>query len=1271
MTTDKLASSDMGDRTQSLNTLLDHLPLGLAFFDDDLRCVRLNAELAAMYGRTVDSSIGVLITELMPQSAAELRPPIAQVFASGVGRRNIEIGERSPRDHDTVRHLLISVYPVREDAVIALVGLVVHDITERKLSEERLQQLQTLTARFAEIQTLAEVRQIILDDLLLTLGASTGVLRRLVDGALVIEQLEMMTTPSDADRRRVDVLPVDAQHPAAEAARRGSSCFIADTEAHLQRYPGMADVFQHFAIQASAHLPLWRGTELFGILSLGFPQAHRWDEREQDFMRAIADRTAVAYERARLLEAERQARREAEEANTALHASEARYRSLVETSAQVVWRADAQGKLFDRRLRWSRITGIRLEDLPPEPLDLIHPDDRVQGSQAWWEAVQRVEPISFEQRVRAADGNYHTWQVRGAPVFEADGRLREWVGTDTDITAHRQAEQALRESEQQLRLITDGMPALISYVDGERRYRFVNKTYTEWFGLQREEVIGRYMWDILGEAAYAAARSYIDEALAGRGVSYERVLPYKHGGARFVQATYIPDHADTGGVNGFFVLVIDLTERKQAEDRLRYQSRLLEALTGSVLDGILVVSPQERILHYNQQFLDIWGFPPDVLASQSDERALAWAAEQTADPAAFLSRVNTIYEQYDHQFREELLMRDGRVYERFGAPIQDGESRLGWLWTFRDITERKQAEVALREAQTQRLAEEQQQAERLRQLNVAALAIIAAASRDEVLQLIAHWARSLIGTTQAVVNLVSDGDWSGGQIAISLAEVYRAWQNYRSEITGAGIYQVVYNEQSPLRLTHAELINHPAWRAFSGEGERHPPLNGLLAVPLIDSDGNSIGVLQVSDKISGIFTPPDEALLVQLAQLAAVALENQTLYEQEQAARAQAEEASRLKDEFLATVSHELRTPLTAFLGYAQMLQMRQRDSAYISRTVEKMVRSAKAQAQLIEDLLDIARVVSGRLRIEPTLLDLTRVIGVAIDTVRPTIDARGLQLLLNLDPAGSAVMGDANRVQQIVWNLLTNAAKFTDPGGTITVLLQRDAHEAVITVSDTGQGISPDFLPYVFDRFRQADVTTHRTNSGLGIGLAIVRYLVELHGGRVSVQSAGLGQGASFTVRLPLANTSVQNGWPDQVRETTQTTDCPPVLVGLRVLVVDDQAEIRELIEEILTSCGALVHACGSAQEAFAAVQRWQPQVLVSDIAMPGEDGYWLIERVRALPAAEGGTVPALALTAYARLDDRLQVLASGFEQYVPKPVDPAELCAVVAQLARSAETP
>jgi PAS domain S-box-containing protein len=390
----------------------------------------------------------------------------------------------------------------------------------------------------------------------------------------------------------------------------------------------------------------------------------------------------------------------------------------------------------------------------------------------------------------------------------------------------------------------------------------------------------------------------------------------------------------------------------------------------------------------------------------------------------------------------------------------------------------------------------------------------------------------------------------------------------------------------------------------------------------------------------------------------------QQLYAQEQAARAQAEEASRLKDEFLATISHELRTPLTALLGYAHLLQSRKRDEAYIAHTLEKIVRSAKAQAQIVDDLLDASRIITGMLRIETAPLDLTEVVQAALETIKPAVEAKAIKLLVDLPKSSKAISGDNNRLQQVVWNLLSNAVKFTRSGGTVQVRLAFEAESARLTVSDTGQGISTAFLPYVFDRFRQADSTSNRIHGGLGLGLAIVRHLVELHGGSVAAASAGEGQGATFTVLLPLAQPDKQTVQQQTDREQAETI---PELYGYRVLIVDDQLHLLELLHDILTPAGAVVELRSNALAGLKAVREWQPDLLIADIAMPLQNGYWLIEAVRALPAAEGGTTPAIALTAYVGGEERARALAAGFQHYVPKPIAPNELLDIVARLARS----
>ena len=396
-----------------------------------------------------------------------------------------------------------------------------------------------------------------------------------------------------------------------------------------------------------------------------------------------------------------------------------------------------------------------------------------------------------------------------------------------------------------------------------------------------------------------------------------------------------------------------------------------------------------------------------------------------------------------------------------------------------------------------------------------------------------------------------------------------------------------------------------------------------------------------------------------------------TRSDMERALRA-AEEASRAKDDFLATVSHELRTPLTPILGFARMLRSGQLDAATFERALASIERNAELQSHLIEDILDFARIIAGKLRLDVQPVDPAVVIDAAVDVVRPAAAAREVRLQAVLDPAAGPIAGDASRLQQVVWNLLTNAIKFTPKGGRVQVRLERVNSHVEITVSDTGEGISPDFLPFVFDRFRQADNSNTRRHGGLGLGLSIVRQLVEMHGGTVSVFSGGLEQGTTLTVKLPrmilhdgnLLKKDHTRHHPTAEQQSVPFT-CPPELAGLRVLIVDDEADARDMLATVLSSCGSEVTTATSAAEAIAAIKRLKPSLLISDIEMPCEDGYSLIANVRALTPEDGGLTPAIALTAHARIEDRMRALSAGYQMHVAKPVEPAELVIVIASLA------
>ena len=403
------------------------------------------------------------------------------------------------------------------------------------------------------------------------------------------------------------------------------------------------------------------------------------------------------------------------------------------------------------------------------------------------------------------------------------------------------------------------------------------------------------------------------------------------------------------------------------------------------------------------------------------------------------------------------------------------------------------------------------------------------------------------------------------------------------------------------------------------------------------------------------------------------------LLAREQTARKEAETANRAKDEFLATVSHELRTPLNAIAGWVQILRKNVSDAESFAHGIEIIDRNVKMQTKIIEDILDVSRIITGKLNFDVTPVNLVPVIEAALESVRLAAEVKAIQIQTVFNDTASLVSGDPNRLQQIVWNLVSNAIKFTPKAGTVSVRLERAGSQAEITVSDTGKGISAEFLPFVFDRFRQADSTSTRHHSGLGLGLAIVRHLVELHGGTVHATSEGEEQGATFTVRLPLLvsrytedflagnakQLSGDNREPSLAAESEPISIDATKLDGLRVLIVDDEADAREMLQVMLTQFGAEVKVSGSAKETLKVLECWLPEILVSDIGMPDEDGYALIQKVRELVPESGGQIPAIALTGYAMPEDRERLLSAGYQAHLSKPVELAELVNIIVSLA------
>ncbi|WP_425619035.1 ATP-binding protein [Anatilimnocola sp. NA78] len=449
--------------------------------------------------------------------------------------------------------------------------------------------------------------------------------------------------------------------------------------------------------------------------------------------------------------------------------------------------------------------------------------------------------------------------------------------------------------------------------------------------------------------------------------------------------------------------------------------------------------------------------------------------------------------------------------------------------------------------------------------------------------------------------------------------------------------------------------------ALSRSGAESPLLSTILAAL-----GN-VSVLERPVRISTLLSVVQSALRARSRQYQA-----RNILVSERAARSDAERASQIKDEFLATLSHELRTPLNAILGWSQIVAMENTTREEISEGIKIISRNARMQAQIIEDLLDMSAIMAGKIRLNVEEVDLADVIKSSIETVKPAAIAKGINVHAVVGTIPSLITGDPNRLQQVFWNLLSNAVKFTPKGGTVSVEMERHKSSLRVSVRDTGDGITPEFLPQVFDRFRQANASTTRRHGGLGLGLAIVKQLIELHGGSILVESDGNGEGTTFIVQIPVR--AVRSTAPTETRirtdVVTANSNHTVSLKGLRIVVVDDEPDARSLLTRLLEERGATVLMGESAEQAFELVKSSRPDVLLSDIGMPDEDGYSLIRRIRALGPSLGGNIPAVAITAYVRPDDRVAAMHAGFQHHLAKPIQAAELFVIISSLAKLPNT-
>ena len=827
------------------------------------------------------------------------------------------------------------------------------------------------------------------------------------------------------------------------------------------------------------------------------------------------------------------------------------------------------------------------------------------------------------------------------------------------------------------------LAALIDSADDAIVSKTLDGIITSWnhgaeriFGYTAEEAVGKPITIIIPPDHLDEEPAILARLRAGERIEhFETVRMHKDGTRREISLTVSPIKGPDGQIVGASKIARDVTEQRQARRALDEASeRLKLALAASRL-GDWSWDAKSDLVTFSETAARIFSVPADTHMTWAEMRSRLHPDDRERARIAVDAALAN-HTDYDIEYRVERADRQEVWISAKGRGVYETDGSVaGMLGFVQDISDSKANEDTLRE-----------QAGALRTLHEIGQLISAELNLHNTVQAVTDAATEITGARFGAFFYNVLNEDGASYLLYTLAGAPKEAFEHFPMPRATDLFGPTFRGEGVVRIGNVK--NDPRYgknSPYYGMPEGHLPVTSYLAVPVVSRSGDVLGGLFFGHPDPDVFTERDETVVAGLAAQAAVAMDNARLYETAKRARAEAEkaaaenerlyrkaeESNRLKDEFLATISHELRTPLSAILGWARMLRMGQLSSENTTKALETIERNARAQAQLVDDLLDVSRIITGKLRMDVQPADPNAFIDAAVEAVRPAAEAKGVRVQKIIDTGAIAIPGDPVRLQQVVWNLLSNAIKFTPRGGYVQICSQRVNSHLEIVVSDTGQGIPPDFLPHVFDRFRQADQKTSRHHGGMGLGLAIVRHLVELHGGTVRANSEGEGHGSTFTVMLPITPVYQVDQLGGRVHPAARdllppVDDCTDRLDGLRILVVDDEADTRDLLKQGLEYCGANVKVVGTAGEALASLSSTPPDILISDIGMPEVDGYDLIRQVRKLPSDRGGKIPAIALTAYTRTEDRLQSLRAGYDMHVPKPVELAELVAVAATVVR-----
>ena len=939
----------------------------------------------------------------------------------------------------------------------------------------------------------------------------------------------------------------------------------------------------------------------------------------------------------------------------------ARLASIVESSDDAIISKDLGGIITSWNKSAERVFGYPAEEVIGRPVSILIPPHMVNEAPGILERIGRGESIqNYETIRRKKDGTEIFISLTVSPIRDADGNITGASKIARDITASKRAEEELLENQVMLSMAMQSSRMGAWEQENATEIVHWSEELEEIFGLEPGSFPGTRsaFYDLIHEEDRPEIWAEVETAIEERR-SYNIEFRFHHadGSIRWMEGRGQAVYSDKGVPVRLYGIGIDITDRKRAEAAL-YESeeRFSKAFNASPL--VLTISSLDdgKLIEVNETFVKATGYSREEVIGRTTVELGLWVDNDDRAEEMNIVRDAGQVRNAEYRFRT----RDGgEIIGLLSAERIEIGGEAFALTVIQDITARKRAEDAL-------LAAERRAADEYQALlsRIVPLAQTLGKTRDLIS--VYRALREFIATSMpcsAFFVSFYDSQTSLRSAAYAWGEQGEVDISELPPITltpeGGPNSQAVFQKRSVVISRYMDVMKGRPHVIIQEDGVDP---NSSLVVPMLVMD-RVVGTLEVQAYADEAFTHDHVVALEMAANLAAVAIENVKLIASEIDLRNQAETANRTKDEFLSVLSHELRTPLNSMLGWTRMLRSGVLDEERIRKAIEVIERNTRLQIHLIEDLLDVSRIISGKMRIEKEPLDLVTVVREAVETTRPSVTAKNVACEFNSESDSSLLInGDAVRLQQVIINLVDNAVKFTPEGGRVSVTLKRNGGMAELTVSDTGIGIEPEFLPFIFDRFRQADASTRRSYTGLGLGLAIVRKIVELHGGSITADSAGVEKGVVFTISLPLA----YEFYAEDDRSPAVSAESPgeASLLGARILLVDDDTESLVPLQLFLEHENAEVFQAASAEEALRKMAEQEFHVLISDIGMPVMDGYEFISTVRRLPHEQNSVVPAIALTAYASADDKQRVLSSGFQQHFPKPLDFDELLEAVREL-------